>query len=122
MRYDDDDDDDDGDIEGGNDAMSLALVDDLLAMDILTTDLRQLLYRSAGKARADIRRRRYDQLRRQAALFDDDVVELHYLADTLRLPRPATYRYDVVSAMDVVLDSLAAHDDARWETIRKQFR
>lgn len=95
-------------------------IDHILAMDALTIELRRILYRCAAEQHIDIRRRRYDQLRRQAGLFDDDVVELHYLADALGVVAPTTYRYDIVAGIDAALNSAAAADDARWAAVRRR--
>lgn len=112
-------DDDDGEPLSPS-AAAHRTIDYILAMDALTIELRRILYRCAAEHRIDIRRRRYDQLRRQAGLFDDDVVELHYLADTLGVTAPTTYRYDIAAEIDAILDRVAAEDDARWAAVRRR--
>lgn len=112
-------DDDDGEPLSPS-AAAHRTIDYILAMDALTIELRRILYRCAAEHRIDIRRRRYDQLRRQAGLFADDVVELHYLADTLGVAAPTTYRYDIAAEIDAILDRVAAADDARWAAVRRR--
>lgn len=112
-------DDDDGETLSPS-AAAYRTIDYILAMDALTIELRRILYRCAAEQHIDIRRRRYDQLRRQAGLFDDDVVELHYLADALGIAAPTTYRYDIVASIDAALNSAAAADDARWAAVRRR--
>ena len=117
MRHDFDDDDFD-DAHDGGPAWQQGVIDNLLAMDVLTVDQRIVLYRTAAQHGVDIRRRRYNQLLRQCGLFSDDVVELHYLADLFGFEPPETRHYDLGVALDAALDAAGRQSDVQWDGIR----